>query len=170
MKEFNDISAFLRHMATIPAAVSLAEKTGLERAALLFERGAKAEIGHYQRQNTGSFAPWEELADSTKRDRVQQGYPENNPGLRSGEMLASIQHTVVHAPGAGSAIVGSDDDKLVWFELGTHGRRGMAGDLSGSQPPRSVLGIAGVREGKTAVTQIATRVSWALAGMRGRND
>ena len=106
------------------------EGNALEKAAVVVEDRAKEKIGEYQEQ-AGPFIAWPELADATKEDRLRQGYTENDPGLRSGEMRASIEHEV-QVP---EAQVGSNDDKLVWFELGTI-----------KQPPRSVLGGAVVDE------------------------
>ena len=106
------------------------EHNALEKAAVVVEERAKEKIGEYQEQ-AGPFIAWPELTDSTKEDRLRLGYTENDPGLRSGEMRDSIEHVVLD----GEAQVGSDDDKLVWFELGTT-----------KQPPRSVLGGAVVDE------------------------
>lgn len=91
----------------------------LEVAGQMVEDEAKRLIGTYD------YNPrWPELADATKQDRVDKGFPENEPGLRTGEMRDSIGHTVI----GNVAHVGSDNDKLVWFELGT-----------AKQPPRTVL-------------------------------
>ena len=102
------------------------EHRALEKAAVVVEKRAKDKIGEYQ-DETGPFAGWADLADSTKADRLRKGYTEDDPGLRSGEMRDSIEHQV-QVP---EASVGSNDDKLVYFELGTV-----------KQPPRSVLGGA----------------------------
>ena len=64
---------------------------------------------------------------TTKADRASQGYPEDEPLLRSGEMRDSIEHTV----GKEEAQIGSNNDKAVWQELGTE-----------HIPPRSFLGGA----------------------------
>jgi hypothetical protein len=106
------------------------EHRALEKAAVVVEKRAKEKIGEYQDQ-AGPFIAWPELADFTKEDRLSKGFSENDPGLRSGEMRDSIEHVVID----NEAHVGSDDDKLVWFELGTV-----------NQPPRSVLGGAVVDE------------------------
>lgn len=91
----------------------------LDYAGQMVEDEAKELLGTYD------YNPrWPELADATKEDRLRKGFTENEPGLRTGEMRDSIHHerhgNTVH--------VGSDDDKLVWFELGTI-----------HQPPRTVL-------------------------------
>lgn len=120
----------------------------LEKAAVLVEKRAKEKIGEYQEQ-AGPFVGWAELADSTKADRLRQGYSENEPGLRSGAMRDSIEHVVRD----GEAQVGSDDDKLVYFELGTS-----------KQPPRSVLGGAVVEEMDKICEIIGTSAVAALVG------
>lgn len=106
------------------------ERNALEKAAVVVEKRAKEKVGEYQEQ-AGPFIAWPELADATKEDRLHRGFTENDPGLRTGEMRDSIEHVVE----GNEAQVGSNDDKLVWFELGTV-----------KQPPRSVLGGAVVDE------------------------
>ena len=102
------------------------EHHALEKAAVVVEKRAKEKIGEYQDQ-TGPFIAWAELADATKEDRLRKGFTENDPGLRTGEMRDSIEHQVENS----EAQVGSNDDHLVYFELGTS-----------KQQPRSVLGGA----------------------------
>ena len=93
MKEFGSIGAFVAHLTTIAVEMEAAEHRILEKSAQLVEKRAKEKIGEYQEQS-GEFIAWPELAESTKADRVKQGYTENDPGLRSGEMRDSIRHTV----------------------------------------------------------------------------
>ena len=76
------------------------ERNALEKAAVVVEKRAKEKIGEYQDQ-AGPFAGWADLADSTKADRIRQGYSEDEPGLRSGEMRDSIEHVVSGWRGAG---------------------------------------------------------------------
>jgi hypothetical protein len=120
----------------------------LEKAAVLVEKRAKEKVGEYQEQ-AGPFVAWQELADATKEGRLKQGYTEDDPGLRSGEMRDSIEHEV-QVP---EAHVGSDDDKLVWFELGTS-----------KQPPRSVLGGAVVDEMEKIIEIVGESAVAALVG------
>jgi HK97 gp10 family phage protein len=94
-----------------------AEHEALEAAAVIVETEAKRVLGTYDYE-------WPELADATKEDRVHQGFSENEPGLRTGEMRDSIEHTVFPK----EAYVGSNDDHLVYFDIGTS-----------KQPPRPVL-------------------------------
>ena len=111
--------------------IVIALHEGLEKAAQIVEDEAKSEIGTYQGGVGGIFAGWQELADSTKADRVAQGFPENEPLLRTGEMRDSIDHSVEGL----TALVGSDSDIALWQELGTD-----------KIPPRSFLGGAAFRK------------------------
>jgi hypothetical protein len=83
----------------------------LEHAGQVVEDEAKRLIGTYDFANPR----WPELAESTKDDRVRQGFSENEPLLRTGELRDSIHHVVI----GDTAHVGSDNDKAVWQELGT---------------------------------------------------
>ena len=137
------------------------EHRALEKAAVVVEKRAKEKIGEYQDQ-AGPFIAWPELADFTKEDRLRKGFTENDPGLRTGEMRDSIEHTVID----NEAHVGSDDDKLVWFELGTV-----------NQPPRSVLGGAVVDEMDKIIEIVGESAVASLVGegvnnrkMRIEND
>lgn len=159
MIEFKDIDAFTAHLRGLIPAVEAAGHRGVEAAAEIIRDEAKAELGTYQDQ-IGPFLAWAELADNTKNDRVRQGYTENDPGLRSGEMRDSITCT---ARGQEAAI-GSNDDKLVWFDQGTDQ------GASEHQPPREVLGGAAFRKGETAVNQIGARIVWALRGLPPGNS
>jgi len=142
------LTGFITHLAAAQALVARASHSSLEQAARVVEREAKAKIGKYQTQ-AGPFAGWAELAQSTKDDRVRQGFPENEPGLRTGQMRDSIGHAV----GRNEAVVGSNDDKLVWFELGTS-----------KQPPRSVLGIAAAHKGPEVARILGGGVVKSLVG------
>jgi hypothetical protein len=126
MMEFKSLASFGAHRMLLHTGEKIVEHEALETACQEIEKYAKAKIGEYQ-PRAGSFSAWEELADSTQEQRVAQGYSENDPGLRSGEMRDSIEHKVIGHEGH----VGSDDDHLLWFELGTV-----------KQPARSVLGGA----------------------------
>lgn len=142
------LTEFARLLTGMVSDIEHAAHEGLEQAAQIVEREAKAELGHYQ-QGAGPFAPWAELADSTKDDRVRQGYPENEPGLRSGAMRDGIQHVVQGR----TAHVGSDDDKLVFFELGTV-----------KQPPRAVLAGSLIRKTDAVAHAVGHRFVGRLFG------
>jgi hypothetical protein len=68
-------------------------------------------------------------------------------------MRDSIEHTVVMQPFSGTAYIGSDDDKLLWFELGTD-----------HQPPRVVLAGALFRKIPQIAEQIGEDFYGALIG------
>jgi len=148
MKEFNSFGAFAAHLAAVTVETGIAEHECLEQAARIIEKSAKEKIGQYQSE-AGPFAAWAELADSTKADRVQQGYSENDPGYRSGEMRESIEHVVVGR----EAHIGSNDDHLVWFEFGTD-----------KQPPRSVLGGAAFESAPAIVELVGMEMYSVLSG------
>lgn len=144
------LEAFIGHLSAAIVETTAHEHHAMEAAAGIVERRAKAIVGHYQ-TNTGPFPPWAELADATKADRVRRGFEEDEPGLRTGEMRDSIEHAV----GVREAVVGSNDDKLVWFELGTV-----------HQPPRSVLGAAAHQTGPRVAEEIGLGVVKGLVGER----
>lgn len=148
MKEFSSFEGFAAHLAGLAATQAIASEHMMEGVAKVVERCAKEKIGDYQGQH-GPFAAWAELADSTKADRERQGYPEDEPGLRSGEMRDSIEHR----SNAEEAQVGSDNDKLVYFELGTD-----------KQPPRSVLGGAAFELAPDIVERIGKAYTAHLRG------
>lgn len=130
MKQFGDMGSFAAHLLTAAAAVKQAEHKLLDRVGKDVKKRAKGKIGEYQ-DAAPPFAGWAELADSTKADRLRQGYPEDEPLLRSGEMRDSVGHTV-HG---NEVTIGSNSDKAVWQELGTE-----------HIPPRSFLGGAMAEE------------------------
>ena len=118
------------------AIMHQAEREGLEKAATIVETEAKRVIGTYDYD-------WVELAQSTQTDRMQRGFPPNEPLLRTGELRDSIQHTV----GDREAHIGSNNQKAVWQELGTS-----------RIPPRSFLGAAAVHKEKEVVAAIGRSV------------
>jgi hypothetical protein len=112
-RSFDNIPQFVAFLAGVSASMPVARRKALEIGCQIIETEAKRVLGTYDYH-------WPELADSTKADRVHQGYPANEPGLRSGEMRDSIEHVVrdigfLETEGQ----VGSNEDKAVFFELGT---------------------------------------------------
>ena len=142
------LTGFIAHLAGASMEIQHHQRTAMERACRVVEAEAKREIGTYQ-DAAAPFAGWAELADSTKEDRVRLGFSENDPGLRTGEMRDSIGHVV----GENEGVVGSNDDKLVWFELGTD-----------KQTPRSVLGMAAVHKVEDVARILGEGVRAALVG------
>lgn len=117
------LSEFAATLAEFVAEEEHRTHRALDAAAAIVQSEAKAELGTYQ-DAAESLPAWAELANSTKKDRLRQGYTENDPGLRSGAMRDSIGRTIERR----EAHVGSNDEHLVYFELGTS-----------KQPPRPVL-------------------------------
>jgi phage gpG-like protein len=148
MQEFENLAAFAAHLAALEAGIATQLEKGLDHAAAHVQKTARDEIGHYQNA-AGPFPKWAELTDGTKEDRVRKGFTENDPGLRSGAMRESIER---QRQGL-EAAVGSNDDHLVFFEMGTK-----------TAPPRPVLGLAAHYE-REAVGEIITgAVIRALSG------
>jgi phage gpG-like protein len=108
------------------------EHEALEWIGRVVEAEAKSAIGTY-RYN------WPQLAESTQAERAHEGYPANEPLLRSGEMRDSIGHVV----GDHEVQVGSNSDIAVYQELGTK-----------SIPPRSFL-VNAVKASIPAIKEIS---------------
>jgi phage gpG-like protein len=115
MKTFS-LVGFAAFAIEAAAEIHKAGHGALEKAAKIVEIEAKAVLG------TDGYG-WVPLSPNTKKTR---------PGmlLESGEMQASIEHTVVSNS---EAHVGSNNDEAVWQELGT-----------AKIPARSFLGGAAI--------------------------
>lgn len=146
MKDFN-IEQMLAHIPTMLAAEAAALHHGLKTCAVQIEKTAKSEFGHYQSE-VGQFAAWAELAESTKADRLANGFTENDPLLRSGALRESITHEV-HGL---DAAVGSTADVMVYQELGT-----------ATMPPRPVLGPAALRNVELVVNTLGRAAAEGLS-------
>ena len=134
-REFNPLADLAKHFERIADIQDVVDKVILTKGAIRLERRAKSKIGHYQDEQ-GPFEAWRELAESTKADRRQRGYNEDDPLLRTGDMRDSIQHTVE----AKEAVVGSTSVIAMYQETGTP-----------SIPPRSFLGSSAVQEAPAIV-------------------
>ncbi|WDZ97986.1 hypothetical protein Herbaro_09455 [Herbaspirillum sp. WKF16] len=126
MKEFDSFGKMATHLLTLQAGMALSLHKGLDEVVTAIQKTAKEEVGHYQGA-VGPFPAWAPLAASTQADRVRRGFTADDPGLRRGDMRDSIKKEVALLEG----VVGSDDQNLVYFEIGTD-----------KQPPRPVLGPA----------------------------
>lgn len=126
MRSFNSLGEFALHLLEVEAKITATLGVGLDRVLVTIEKTAKGEFGRYQ-PAVGPFPEWPELADSTKDQRVQLGFTENDPLLRSGEQRDSISHQRQGLEGA----VGSTEERAVWSEFGT-----------ATEPARPVLGPA----------------------------
>ena len=149
MIRFGSMSAFVSHLAKIPAEVTVAEHAGLQHAARMLADAAKATLGTYQAE-AGPFGAWPSLAPYTQIERTRLGYTPDDPGLRSGAMRDSIMHEA----GEAHAVVGSNDPHMVDFEFGTN-----------RQPPRSVLGATAFVHGEAAAHEVGEAVTAAFAGL-----
>lgn len=136
-REFKSLADFALHLVERRVAVAVALHEGLERAAVKVEKTAKSEFGVYQ-PGVEHFPAWPELADATKDDRVRQGFSEDEPLLRTGE----LRDTIGHETHGLQATVGSTSDVMVFHEFGT-----------AKMPPRPVLGPAVYRD-KDAIEEI----------------
>lgn len=121
MREFGSLAAFAGHIAGLVAATEHATHEALEAGAKIVETEAKRVIGTYD-------YGWPPLKPATVARKAKG----DTPLLETGEMRASIGRKIGH----GEAVVGSDNDKAVWHELGTS-----------KTPPRPFLsGAAAAKE------------------------
>lgn len=134
MRDFGSLGAFAAHLAAAGAQIVADEADALDRAARIVQNEAKGSLGEYQPQS-GPFAAWAPLAPATIADRVSKGFAADEPELRTGRMRETIEYTVLPLQGSTrEAEIGSDDDVLMFQELGTP-----------NMPPRSIMGGAGAR-------------------------
>lgn len=139
VKEFKNLSQFANHLRKVTKEFQEKEIKALWMLGEHLENKAKAIIDEgILQQGGGEYASWAELADSTKAEKDRLGYAftdDYNPLLRTGSLRDSIKH-IIRSEGAIKQLsVGSDEDIMVWQELGTF-----------RIPPRSVLGLTFFRE------------------------
>lgn len=136
MRSFDSFGAFSDHLLRIAAKTEVGLHLGVREATALVASAARAEIGVYQdgvgtdRGGIGAIPPWAQLAESTERRKEIMGYPLDSPLLATGEFRDSITSEVVGLKG----VVGTNDERGVWFELGTD-----------KMPPRAVFAPAAIR-------------------------
>lgn len=124
------LESFVTELLFAEAKTVLAIHEGIEGAAIVIEKAAKAQIGHYLDHDVGPFSEWEDLKDSTVEDKERQGYaPPDNPLLREGDLRDSITHET-HGL---EAIIGSKSKIAAYQEFGTE-----------HIPPRPFIGPAAV--------------------------
>lgn len=126
LKSLGELSAVLEKNA-VKAVV--AADVAMGPAARIVQKDAQRRIGEYQGAE-GGFPAWDELAESTKEDRVRKGYTKNDPLLRSGDLRESI--TTEHS--RLEAVIGSKLDIAAYQEFGTN-----------KIPPRPFLGPAAIK-------------------------
>lgn len=147
-RHFESLESFALHLLEREVATAVAIHEGLERVLARIEKTARDEFGNYQ-PSTGPFPEWAELADATKEDRLRQGYTENDPLLRSGELMESSSHEVHGLEG----VAGSTDPRMVYLEFGTS-----------KMPPRPVWGPALVKNHKAIQMMLGAAVVEGLVG------
>lgn len=150
MKNYESFGALARAFERLSQRLPSRLEVAMEASAVIVEEAAKEEIGHYQRTETGPFASWEELKPATKADRLRQGFTENDPLLRTGELRDSIEHTSEF----NSFVVGSTSQIMVYQEMGTP--KGI--------PPRPVLSVALYRNIEPVLNIVGRTIERTLAG------
>ena len=149
MQEFT-IEGFTAHLQKLVAGMPALETAMLSRIGARVTTAAKEKIGEYQPES-GPFAAWAPLAESTKEDRLRGGYSEDNPELRTGELRDLIEYVVVPP----EVIIGSELDIALWQEMGTD-----------KMPARSFLGGAAFEQAPILVAEAGAEMEAYLAGVR----
>lgn len=160
MKTYKSFGAFARAMERAAAELEVAYATAMEAGAVLVEASAKAEFGHYQRENMGEFDPWAELQDATKQQHIQaivdgEAAPdagENTPLLVKGDLRESTHHE----SSPRQFMVGSESEIMVYQEIGTP--EGI--------PPRPVLGPALYRNTEVVINLVGQAIEDTVAGKK----
>jgi HK97 gp10 family phage protein len=148
--DFKDLGSLAAHFERIAAqAATVNSGAGLEKAAALLAEKARDGIGEYH-DAVGPIPAWAPLADATKADRVTQGYTEDEPLLRSGELRDSISHEV----SGNTAWVGSTSELAPLHEFGTS-----------RMPPRPIFGTALYENINEVVQEVGLA---ATANIRGQ--
>lgn len=141
-----NLEQFAREMSSASASIATGLEVSFRVIVKEIEETAKEEIGVYQ-PAYGAFESWAPLAEATKADRVRQGYSEDEPLLRSGELRDSIESEVVGL----AAIVGTKSQIGLWQEVGTS-----------HIPPRPFIGPAYVRKIELLKDSIGRAVSYGF--------
>lgn len=159
MKTYKSFGAFARAMERAITELEPAYAASMEAGALLVATEARAEFGHYQREDMGPLEPWAELKDETKQQHIQaivdgeaaEDAGPNTPLLVKGGLRDSIEHE----SGPREFVVGSETEVMVWQEQGTP-----------TIPPRPVLGTAMYRNAENVVNLVGQAVEDTLAGKK----
>ena len=147
--KFNSIQAFVDFLASRPAAVAEARKEGMERAGKMLAKTAQDMIGQ-------EMPDWADLAPSTVEEKQRLGFvgrvSPTDPLLRTGELRASISHTIE----GNKLVLGSDDPVAAYQELGTP-----------RIPPRPFIGSTMHVHGADAADIIGNYELGAAMGLHG---
>lgn len=129
---FDSLGALARHFDDVANRLPRAINRELETQGAAIEAKAKAKFGTYQEG-------WPSLAESTKQERVRQGYTPDDPLFRSGELQSLVTHAVDEGGlfvgvEPGTSLAGGADAALV---MGVH----EYGSTDGRVPARPVFGV-----------------------------
>lgn len=138
MREFTPIG-FASFLATLGLEMEHANRHALEYAGQRVQREARRVLGTYD-------YGWPSLSARTLSMKGA-----NTPGVETGELRDSIQYAV----GPESVGIGTNNQKGVWFELGTK-----------KQPPRSFLVGALRHEIRHIVDHTGRMMAATMAGHR----
>lgn len=143
-------------IAAQAAAIPEAAREGVAAGAELVKKDAQERIGEYQ-DAVGDLPAWAPLADVTKADRVQRGFTEDDPLLRSGKLRDSIE---VRGVDEGAAIGVFDPEMTTIAASMEYGYY----NVRAGRPvaPRSYLRAASETKGEAAAAEIASRVRAVL--------
>lgn len=125
MREFKDMASFITHFATLEVAIRREANHALEKSAVLIEKTAKEELGHYL-DAIGPFPEWDPLEPATIATHNRYGVGDS-PLILTGELYASIEHETE----GGEAVVGTKMTIGEYQEFGTD-----------KIPPRPFMGPA----------------------------
>lgn len=163
----SDFAAFLRHAA---GESRHGQSAGLRDAAALFAEKAKGYLGAYQ-PALGPIPEWPELAESTKDERADLGFPDNEPLLRTGELrdaIASAHDGRRAAVGVDSRMVGDGTRQNPYRDIGA-----VAADMemgTDRAPPRPFLSRAVYEHKETAALTILGATMAPLVGKGAARD
>jgi hypothetical protein len=149
MDEFT-IEGFTVHLQKLIVGMPVFELGVLQRIGARVTTATKDKIGEYQTQS-GPFAAWAPLAESTKEGRLRAGYSEDDPLLRSGELRDSYEYVVVPP----EVVIGSPLDIALWQELGTD-----------RMPARSSVGAAAFEQAPILVGEAGVALEAYLSGVK----
>ncbi len=122
------LSSHIAYLGACAHVCTPALERSVHQATDLLAANMRKKFGTYQ-PAVGGFPAWAPLAESTKEQRVKQGYTPNDPLLRSGTMRGT---TYSHASGT-TGEAGVNSPIMVYHEAGTS-----------RIPPRPVVGPANV--------------------------
>lgn len=145
---FANLGALARHAAVVSTRIDGAIASGVRMAAKVVLKRTRAKFGAYQTAD-GPFQTWPPLTDETKRERVEAGFPADEPLLRTGALRDSYE---MDAEGL-TAGVGSSSVVAEAQELGVPSR---------GLPARSTLGMAFVESERDAFDALALEVETVM--------